>query len=319
MAGGIGSNPLLIKPREIEGGSRRWVDWISPVPNRGWQLAHGYVLSATAMLLGLGIIGLYGYFQNASVRHNPGAFFMGFLALLGVLVRSLFRFADRVRAPRVIEILKRDRRPPVLLLRSFSDDFHKLPGYSDRGGTLTFSQGGSKTFEEFLYETFSTLGPVIAIGRPGELTPPLGASRMWVTDAALERSRARTAGRGLVRRVGHGRSRPPPPARGSHAADAECQGGRAALGGSHAVRFDRSAQGDFGHATDRRREGLPCWRRYQVLSYGRLPPYEGGEIGAMFDAHGTCHVARIEKTGLFKKAFNRDVHAYQVMLQVRAG
>src|SRR6266446_4260896 len=44
------------------------------------------------------------------------------------------------------------------------------------------------SFEELLAEAFSVAGPVIAIGRPGEVLPPLGAHRTWVRhDAWQER------------------------------------------------------------------------------------------------------------------------------------
>ena len=59
------------------------------------------------------------------------------------------------------------------------------------------------------------------------------------------------------------------------------------------------------------------WRRYRELSFGRMPPYEGGELAAIFRENGMCEVARISKSGMFKKTFKRDVYAYQAMLQVR--
>ena len=60
--------------------------------------------------------------------------------------------------------LASDRRPPILYLRSFDDD--------EKAGTDEFVL--AKIFEE--------VGPFVAIGRPGDKLPPLGASRFYVAD-----------------------------------------------------------------------------------------------------------------------------------------
>src|SRR5439155_283307 len=66
---------------------------------------------------------------------------------------------------------------PILLLRSFRDD--KLVYRRDR---LHIPFSGPVYFEEFLVTLLSRAGPVIAIGQPGELLPPLGAARFYVGD-----------------------------------------------------------------------------------------------------------------------------------------
>jgi hypothetical protein len=62
-------------------------------------------------------------------------------------------------------------------------------GFSEPGGVLTvfawpltIFHERPKTFEEFIFALFGKCGPIIAIGRPGESVPPLGASRLWVDD-----------------------------------------------------------------------------------------------------------------------------------------
>ena len=63
-------------------------------------------------------------------------------------------------------------RPPVLLLRSFKDDMLRLkPPWFRR------NRGKSWSFEELLTGQLWCQGPVIAIGRPGEAAPPIGAAR----------------------------------------------------------------------------------------------------------------------------------------------
>jgi hypothetical protein len=59
---------------------------------------------------------------------------------------------------------------PVLYLRSFDDDIKAA------------KRRGSWTEEEHLVQMLALIGPVIAIGRPGEKLPQLGARRLYVSD-----------------------------------------------------------------------------------------------------------------------------------------
>jgi len=60
-------------------------------------------------------------------------------------------------------------QPPVLYLRSFSED------------ETTAKLKGKWTGEEYLTQLLAHIGPVIAIGRPGERLPQVGARRLYVT------------------------------------------------------------------------------------------------------------------------------------------
>jgi hypothetical protein len=71
------------------------------------------------------------------------------------------------------QLRERDPRPPVLILRQFGDDFLD-------SGRMSF--GATPTFEHFVVSEFNRLGPVVAIGRPGERLQPLGASRDYLND-----------------------------------------------------------------------------------------------------------------------------------------
>jgi len=70
------------------------------------------------------------------------------------------------------QLRARDRRPPVLILRQFEDDFLE-------SGRMSF--GGAPTFEHFVAGELNRIGPVVAIGRPGERLQPLGASRDYLS------------------------------------------------------------------------------------------------------------------------------------------
>lgn len=66
-----------------------------------------------------------------------------------------------------------DRRTPILYLRPFAEDLRKM------------SFGRPYTYEETLVSILDDAGPVIALGKPGERLPPLGAIRVYITDAGL--------------------------------------------------------------------------------------------------------------------------------------
>jgi hypothetical protein len=82
----------------------------------------------------------------------------------------------RKRSPDAGSALARDARRPVLYLRSFHSD----------GRQVTSSwvmPSASETFEERLAGVLGRYGPVIAVGRPRERLPELGAARFYVDDA----------------------------------------------------------------------------------------------------------------------------------------
>jgi hypothetical protein len=82
--------------------------------------------------------------------------------------------------------LSRDPRPPILYLRSFAADagHARLPGEALMGlqekMTLSLFVG---TEEQQIADVFSQIGPFVAIGKPDEPLPELGASRMYVSDS----------------------------------------------------------------------------------------------------------------------------------------
>jgi hypothetical protein len=77
--------------------------------------------------------------------------------------RHLQASADELRAT--------DPRPPVLYLRSFEAD-----------DVMAASKGLGNSAEESLVAALDAIGPVVALGEPGEKLPPLGAARAYSTD-----------------------------------------------------------------------------------------------------------------------------------------
>ena len=89
-----------------------------------------------------------------------------------VLDNLLYRNAlrrRRVTAAPAALLQERDQRPPVLFLRSFSDDERQV-----KAEEIRFE------LEEAITAQLWHRGPVIAIGRPGESLAPAGAARQYV-------------------------------------------------------------------------------------------------------------------------------------------
>jgi hypothetical protein len=102
------------------------------------------------------------------------------LVLIGVvlLARALWRVGRRLNLRHRNEIILRDK-PPVLLLRSFSDDVAGIPSNMLIPRWLR----RRKRLEETIGEQLTGAGPFVAIGRPGERLPQLGASRLYLGDS----------------------------------------------------------------------------------------------------------------------------------------
>ena len=85
--------------------------------------------------------------------------------LWSAVFRPIRDLGTRFRTPSIAEALLTDRRAPILYLRSFS--------------------GERRVAEEerALASMLDSIGPFVAIGRPGEVAPRLGAGRLYVADA----------------------------------------------------------------------------------------------------------------------------------------
>jgi TM2 domain-containing membrane protein YozV len=95
-----------------------------------------------------------------------------------------FRSGWKYDARSAEEALARDPRPPVLYLRSFEADPQMVvTGHSRAAraaGLLSYATSVSP--EQELAFILERVGPVIAIGKPGERLPELGAARRYVAD-----------------------------------------------------------------------------------------------------------------------------------------
>jgi hypothetical protein len=101
----------------------------------------------------------------------------GPLLLVGSI--ALFRRGLATMQPSGDELMASDKRRPVLLLRSFADE-----GMSIAEASLAPNQISSLArMEESIADQLRPFGPLVAIGKPGEALPRLGASRNYYSDA----------------------------------------------------------------------------------------------------------------------------------------
>jgi hypothetical protein len=104
-----------------------------------------------------------------------------------VAITRLARYSTRLGQPGAAEAMATDPRPPILFLRSFGlDELPVSPIDDGVRGLLQMISVEKRTFEERLQAAFEDLGPIIAIGRPGEDAPPLGAAREYADDASWQ-------------------------------------------------------------------------------------------------------------------------------------
>jgi hypothetical protein len=87
---------------------------------------------------------------------------------------SLFRRAQAMLQPSADELLARDRRRPVVLLRSFGDEDLALVAGQTHGHNVRLAR-----LEEAVADRFRPFGPLVAIGNPREALPTLGAARSY--------------------------------------------------------------------------------------------------------------------------------------------
>lgn len=99
-------------------------------------------------------------------------------ALCGIAIGSFIR-AGHLLQPSVTTLLAVDRRRPVLFLRSFADD-------NARTSQMVRTPLGrirlARRVEQGIAGALNMFGPLIAIGKPGEPAPAIGAARVQLSD-----------------------------------------------------------------------------------------------------------------------------------------
>ncbi|MFI5460934.1 MAG: hypothetical protein ACHRXM_36460 [Isosphaerales bacterium] len=131
----------------------------------------------------MGILMVIG-FKTAMKNPSVGFFSVGFFAamIFGALGALALRSGlnarlagKKLRSVDAQAVLARDPRPLILYLRSFIDDGQDIL-------IMPTEYTNAVTYEQNLVHALRPLGPVVAIGKPGEWLPTLGAARMYVDD-----------------------------------------------------------------------------------------------------------------------------------------
>lgn len=126
--------------------------------------------------------------------------FMGCALFAMVPLYPAYHFGRKLTAKGALEILERDARAPILYLRSFDDDRGglanwwlrgplKLLGAINSGKQTSFGSKkalGGATSEDALVSHLKKIGPVVAIGRPFETLPTLGAARLYMDESGWQ-------------------------------------------------------------------------------------------------------------------------------------
>lgn len=132
------------------------------------------------------IIGRYGYSEAVSGTSGVARFvvFALWLAALAFFITPMIHMlgqrAQRMRARGALqELLASGEKRPILYLRSFDIDQHAANSALLEVAAMAAPVA---TPEQELAKRFAPVGPMIAIGKPGERLPELGAARFYVTD-----------------------------------------------------------------------------------------------------------------------------------------
>jgi hypothetical protein len=153
------------------------------VPDRPWWRRPVFVV-----LNGFGFLflvpGFFGVITATQAHQLPvvARLLTGLGALIAIAAGTLILRQSRHRTARgAASALRADGRRPVLYLRSFADDetaatVDRMPGGVEVSALSIYSR------EEQLAGALSAVGPVIAVGRPGEPLPYLGAARFYLPD-----------------------------------------------------------------------------------------------------------------------------------------
>jgi hypothetical protein len=149
--------------------------------------------------------------KQDSMRSIAGAawIILGVMAIIGLLAvyflgQLLDRRGERYQALSAADAMSQDSRPPVLYFRSFFDEPRTRRIRTRVGSSVNYSYGRSE--EEYLRPEILKVGPFVAVGRPGDPLPHLGANRLYVDDADWQAAvlRLMDGAAGAVIRVGPG-------------------------------------------------------------------------------------------------------------------
>jgi hypothetical protein len=240
-----------------------------------WRHTGGRLVASSGVSL-MSIGGLV-VMAGATKAERFGVYSVIVGTVMGAIGGGLWNLGQRLAAPSVAQAEANDPRAPILLLRRFRDDNRDFGVRDPATPFVPYSSLEQHTFEQMVTERFAAAGPVVAIGKPGESLPSLGAARMYVGNdewqAKIEEYLPR-AGR-IVMILGR--------IEGEVGLAWELRNIWATVAPERVV-FVVPPVDEI--------EAKTRWAALVARSEGRVPPYEGGELAASFDADGRCEVVR---------------------------
>jgi len=162
-------------------------DWYSTRVSRLVKRNPGFYKTLGAVISLIGLLCILGGFAWMIIlgtttpppRMLAVFFAAGFVVGCTNLGAQLYSYSNGCLTLDWDEVLGRDKRCPVLYLRAFSMDNNRSV-YSISSVMFGVIY---RTSEEYLVRSLDRIGPVVAIGRPGEPVPPPGAHRVYVGDS----------------------------------------------------------------------------------------------------------------------------------------
>jgi hypothetical protein len=148
------------------------------------EQTRGRVYRSFAVVLAIAALAML-----AGAQSSPDGSTLFVTGLLSIAVAAVLELrAQRHLTPLAADVLAKDDRPPVIYLRGFQDEVRErgvgelLAVLWQRPVATEISAWGPREQIE-IAKVMQRIGPYIALGRPGEKLPEVGAAKLYVADA----------------------------------------------------------------------------------------------------------------------------------------
>jgi hypothetical protein len=142
-------------------------------------------LGGLAIILAAPVMVIYLFIKIIGATDDFRWWMVGFV-FLGLGWLALHSLGKSLRAPDAAEAMERDPRPPVVYLRPFRADertTEDAPRGEREGGEHVTVHSSSASRENTISRALASVGPFVAVGKPGESIAPWGgAARVYLSD-----------------------------------------------------------------------------------------------------------------------------------------
>ena len=163
-----------------------WREWLlSSLRDSGRQPEPDRFIIIVITFIGMGTVGGLVRLTNSSLSSSLGGSISGILPVVALILSPLYpvliqlNWRARSRSAEQ-ELLRLGSRKPILYLRSFGLD--EVAARTETTASEYLLGHIRRVPEQDLVYILRKCGPVIAIGRPNERLPPLGAARFYVSE-----------------------------------------------------------------------------------------------------------------------------------------